>query len=158
MSVIFLLMILIYTVIFIKKKPKFGEYYSFFNSERGIIYILMLIERAVLGVLIPLSAHFQISYAQVIFICIFAFLLVIILVKKPYLQDKQSYRQVANYTIAILIQGIYLLPTFVDDSSVILAYAPLVIIFLLLVCFTYNMVLLIKQICRERDDNSEVES
>ena len=51
------------------------------------------------------------DYAQCIFIGVFVFIGVIILVKKPYQEKKQGYRQLANYSIAIAIQGIYLIPS-----------------------------------------------
>ena len=107
--------------------------------------MMMVAERAVLGSLVPVAAHLSVPYAQCIFIGLFVVIAAIILVRKPYLENKQGYRQLANYSIAVAIQGIYMVPSFVQDhSSPILMYAPLAVIVLLAICFIYNTVLLVK--------------
>jgi len=107
--------------------------------------MMMVAERAVLGSLVPVAAHLSVPYAQCIFIGLFVVIAAIILVRKPYLANKHAYRELANYSIAVAIQGIYMVPSFVQDhSSPILMYAPLAVIVLLAICFIYNTVLLVK--------------
>jgi dolichyl-phosphate-mannose--protein O-mannosyl transferase len=112
-------------------------------------------ERLMLGALPSLLAHMQMNYAQAIFMVIFLFCLVGTWIKKPYLEPRQSYRQVANYSIAVAIQGVYLVPTFItDSSSKLLIYAPMAVLALLLACFFYNAVFLVKELCKEKKDTS----
>ena len=99
----------------------------------------------------PVCASQELRYAQIIFIVVFIFFGIGILIRKPYLEHSQSYRQAVNYSIAIGVEVVYLIPTFVTDSeSKLLIYAPLVVIVLLLVCFIFNFVMLVKEMCRKK--------
>ena len=85
MATAFVLLVIIYTALFIKLKPNFGEYHSFFDHERGTIYVMMVAERALLGSLVPLCAHLDVKYSQCVFMGLFLVIAIIILVRKPYL-------------------------------------------------------------------------
>ena len=43
MVVAFITLVLVYTILYIIIKPNFGEYHSFFNQERGVIYVMMIV-------------------------------------------------------------------------------------------------------------------
>jgi cysteine-rich repeat protein len=152
-SVLFVVLALIYAILFGRKRPSFGEYHSFFDKERGVVYGLMMAERLLLGTLPPLLAHLRVGYAQPVFMGILLLYCTGVCIKKPYLELSQNYRQIANYSIAVAIQGVYLLPTFIANTdSKLLLYAPLAILALLLTCLVYNFAFLLKQICKKQVD------
>jgi len=106
------------------------------------------------------------SYSNCALIGLYLFIGAIILLKQPYKGDRKNYRPVANYLIAIAIQGIYMIVGFAQDPTSFLSlYGPLMVLVLLIVCVVYSAYALIQDLrekianCGKNDDvqNDELE-
>lgn len=125
---------------------KFGEYKTFFNPNKGTIYVLLITiaDRGGLGILAPVMASTKFNYSQTIFILLFLFYAIGILIKKPYNIKRHNFRQILNILISILIQLLYQMSKVITDPNHLYhMYGPLIILILLLICLIYNVVMLI---------------
>jgi peptidoglycan/LPS O-acetylase OafA/YrhL len=85
------------------------------------------------------------SYGTAPIAAIYAALLVLLLVAKPYKGSFKNLRPIANSIIVILVAIIFLAIAFMDDPEGLLAlYGPLVVLALLFVCVVYSAYALIQ--------------
>jgi membrane-associated HD superfamily phosphohydrolase len=132
----------VYFILFIIKPNFFGEFISEFKSDKlsSKFYNFMMLERVLVGVglVLLLNVNAEAVLPMIVFIAIGAF----IFVKKPYKQQLHNYRQIANMTIATIVECVYLAFTMtnssVRDTSKIFFLLPLFVCGLLIICVGYN--------------------
>lgn len=92
------------------------------------------------------------KFQGMVYILIFAVLGVLVLVKKPYLNNYNSYRFVANMIITVFILAIYVYYSILDveskNKSPISFYLPLIVLALLLICVIYNAAFIIYHVVK----------
>lgn len=104
----------------------------------------MLVERLLVGsCLVFLLAT---NFGTAIPLAVFILLGVFVAIKKPYKENYQNYRVIANMSIATSIQAIYLSYSLINPeqkNSPIFFYLPLIILGLLIVCICYSGVAIV---------------
>lgn len=89
----------------------------------------------------------DINLQAILTIIIFVLFITLTIIFKPYTSQYQNYRFIANMTIAIIIQTIYMVyrmqPLQNKAKSTIWNVMPFIVCALLLICIIYNAIFLI---------------
>lgn len=135
-----LLTTLIYGIILLKVPEAFGEFNTHlkkFVCEIPIVYMLMVLERLIIGTCVGLVSSQPLNYiimyavlSQFLFICL----------KKPYIKDGKERRPYLNLLISFFVQLLIVLTNVVGSTlDSYDHYAPIAIIVLLLLALAYNL-------------------
>lgn len=149
-SFLFLLLLIVYFVLLILRPEWFGEFTQEFKKDKVSqkFYNLMIIERILIGAGLVLLLNVNVVGA--VPLAIFALTAIFIVVKSPYKERLQNFRQVANMAIAIIVEAVYLAYKMANsetrNTSQIYFYLPIIVCALLILCVIYNSVALIHSI------------
>jgi len=158
-SILLILLTFGYFVFILLRPAFFNEFTSSFKKDRisSKFYNIMAVERLLVGsgLVFLMSVKFKGALPLTVFVILAAF----ILLRKPYVQSHHNYRQIANYLIAVVIEGIFLAYSFASDetkNSKIFTYLPLFVCVLLIVSVGINGLAIIYSIyesCFKKNQN-----
>lgn len=105
---VLLLMLVGYSVFLILKPEFFGEFTDSFKKDTlsSKQYNIVIVERVIVGscLVFLLSTGFGAAIA----LAVFVLLGIEVLIKKPYKENYHNYRVIANMSIAISVEAVYL--------------------------------------------------
>jgi hypothetical protein len=86
------------------------------------------------------------SYGTAPILVIYAALIILLLIVKPYKGPRKNFRPVANSIIMIMVSGIFLAIAFMNNpEGIISLYGPLAVMALLSICVIYSAYALVQE-------------
>lgn len=165
-AVLLAMMVGYFIFLLLKPEPEFfGEFVEEFKKDKvsSKYYNFMLFERLLVGscLVFLLSVNINAAIPMGVFLLTGIF----VAVKKPYREVYQNNRAIANMSIALIVEAVYLAYTLTPadkrSSMPIFLYLPFVVCALLIVCVIYNGVAIIYNIykmCKNSGSKENLEN